>query len=243
MQRCRKLMVRMRGIEQILSSRAMSRITSALEKKSFAHYDHKDSCKLSRWTARESFQYMYARPWQKVSDFYLDLVRGDNGYSSLRSLFSSEKNNSQERIEICHGDEQTNVSNELFEEKKRSERTTYKIVLSYHGASFDGWQKQPGLKTVQGLVEESLGIFVDEKKAKKLQENSLPLEGCAVVAGRTDKGVTAIQQICSFYTWRKGVKCHDIKDAINAAAPGKLRVLSVSKGTANRLFHISCTCC
>lgn len=29
-------------------------------------------------------------------------------------------------------------------------RVTFKIVLSYHGASFDGWQKQPGLNTVQG---------------------------------------------------------------------------------------------
>ena len=29
-------------------------------------------------------------------------------------------------------------------------RVTFKIVLSYHGGSFDGWQKQPGLNTVQG---------------------------------------------------------------------------------------------
>jgi len=31
-------------------------------------------------------------------------------------------------------------------------RTTFKIILSYHGGSFDGWQKQPGLNTVQGQV-------------------------------------------------------------------------------------------
>lgn len=29
-------------------------------------------------------------------------------------------------------------------------RATFKIVLSYDGNSFDGWQKQPGLNTVQG---------------------------------------------------------------------------------------------
>lgn len=29
-------------------------------------------------------------------------------------------------------------------------RATFKIVLSYHGNSFDGWQKQPDLNTVQG---------------------------------------------------------------------------------------------
>lgn len=48
------------------------------------------------------------------------------------------------------------------------------------------------------LVEKSLGIFVDERKAKLLKDKSLPLEGCAVVAGRTDKGVTALRQVCSF---------------------------------------------
>lgn len=48
------------------------------------------------------------------------------------------------------------------------------------------------------LVEKSLGRFVDDRKANQLREKSLPLEGCALVAGRTDKGVTALQQVCSF---------------------------------------------
>lgn len=29
-------------------------------------------------------------------------------------------------------------------------RANFKIVVSYHGPSFDGWQKQPDLNTVQG---------------------------------------------------------------------------------------------
>ena len=29
-------------------------------------------------------------------------------------------------------------------------RATFKIVLSFHEVSFYGWQKQPGLNTVQG---------------------------------------------------------------------------------------------
>jgi hypothetical protein len=48
------------------------------------------------------------------------------------------------------------------------------------------------------LVEKHLGQFVDERKAKQLEARSLPIEGCAIVAGRTDKGVTALQQVCSF---------------------------------------------
>lgn len=32
----------------------------------------------------------------------------------------------------------------------RWERVTFQIFISYHGNSFDGWQKQPDLNTVQG---------------------------------------------------------------------------------------------
>lgn len=32
----------------------------------------------------------------------------------------------------------------------RWERVTFKILISYNGNSFDGWQKQPSLNTVQG---------------------------------------------------------------------------------------------
>lgn len=48
------------------------------------------------------------------------------------------------------------------------------------------------------VVEQCLGRFVDEKKAKQLKEKSMPVEACTAVAGRTDKGVTALQQVCSF---------------------------------------------
>ncbi|PKU63114.1 uncharacterized protein LOC110103858 [Dendrobium catenatum] len=223
------------GIGKIPATRTIVGITAAMEGKIHAHYNHNDSCRLSRWTARESFQYMYARPWHKVSDFHLDLVcRG--GYSSLSSLFNPENNKSKVALEYCHGDEESNLVDVPSEKRKgRLERITFKIVLSYHGSSFDGWQKQPGLNTVQGLVEKSLGIFVDERKVQQLKERSLPVEGCVVVTGRTDKGVTALQQVCSFYTWRKDVKSSDLKDAINAAAPGKLRVLFISE--VSRVFH------
>lgn len=34
------------------------------------------------------------------------------------------------------------------------------IVLSYHGGSFDGWQKQPDLNTVQGYVFYNIAIHI-----------------------------------------------------------------------------------
>nr|CAD1832036.1 unnamed protein product [Ananas comosus var. bracteatus] len=202
--------------------------------KPYVHYNHTDASHRSRWTVRESYQYMYARPWDKVVGFYSRMVRGGKGASSLSILFPNENLESLESTENNQGcDEKALVISNG--KGGRWERVTFKIVVSYHGGSFDGWQKQPGLNTVQGLVEKSLGKFVDERKAKQLKEKSLPVEGCAVVAGRTDKGVTALQQVCSFYTWRKDVESRDIMDAVNEAAPEKLRALLVSK--VSREFH------
>ncbi|KAL0338799.1 UNVERIFIED_CONTAM: tRNA pseudouridine synthase A [Sesamum angustifolium] len=204
--------------------------------KDYVHYHHTDACSFSRWTARESYQFMYAKPWQKVTDFYLDVV---NGRRSPSELFGKEftqtyaVDGGAEIVEDC--DKSELVHNPAGDRTGRWARVTFKIVLSYHGSSFDGWQKQPGLNTVQGLIERSLGKFVDEKKVQLLKEKKLPIDGCAVVAGRTDKGVTALEQVCSFYTWRKDVTALEIEDAINGAAPGKIRVISVSP--VSREFH------
>ncbi|KAJ6958647.1 hypothetical protein NC653_040330 [Populus alba x Populus x berolinensis] len=209
-------------------------VMEAQNDKVYVQYNHTDSCKFSRWTARESFEFMHARPWQEVVDFYSKSV---NGQLSLLELFGTQAH------DVHCDDKIEEVSNETgllegvsnVDKSGRWARVTFKIVLSYHGGSFDGWQKQPGLNTVQGLVEKSLGRFVDEKKAQQLKENCKPLEGCASVAGRTDKGVSALQQVCSFYTWRKDVKPREIEDAINDVAPGKVRVESISE--VSRAFH------
>ncbi|KAM3221395.1 tRNA putativeuridine synthase A isoform X1 [Capsicum annuum] len=197
------------------------------------HYNHTDSCNFSRWTARECYEFMYARPWHKVVDFYADMVKG---HTSLSELFGKERPAGHEDAEIREDHEKSEfVSFPVKERGGRWARINFKIVLSYHGGSFDGWQKQPDMNTVQGLIERSLGEFVDEKKAQLLKDKNLPLEGCAVVAGRTDKGVSASQQVCSFYTWRKDVKIEDVKDALDKAAPGKIRVVSLTK--VSREFH------
>ncbi|KAL6575277.1 hypothetical protein OROMI_012562 [Orobanche minor] len=220
----------------------------------YFHYQHTDACSVSRWTAKESYQFMHARPWQKVNEFYLDLV---NGRRSLSEMFGKElmmmngdgklggKTRGSKFSWTCgvhYGAEVVKYIDkpELGSQNRsgrsgRWARVTFKILLSYHGSSFDGWQKQPGLNTVQALIERCLGKFVDEKRAQLLKEKKLPIDGCVVVAGRTDKGVTAFQQVCSFYTWRTDVKALDIENAINDAAPGKIRVISVSQ--VSREFH------
>ncbi|KAF3962795.1 hypothetical protein CMV_012742 [Castanea mollissima] len=224
------------GREGIRFRRRLTMETRA-QKKTYLHYNHTDPCRFARWTARESYEFMEARPWQEVNEFYSNAV---NGQSSLSALFGIQNflqthhvHNNAEIPEVSDKTELESVSAE--ERTGRWARSTFKIVLSYHGGSFDGWQKQPGLNTVQGLIEISLGKFVDENKVKLLKDKGLPLEGCVVVAGRTDKGVTALQQNCAFSTWRRDIKTQDIGEAINSAVPGKLRVISVSE--VSRVFH------
>lgn len=62
-----------------------------------------------------------------------------------------------------------------------------RLDISYDGTDFIGWARQPGLRTVQGVLEESL--------SKVLRE---PIQ--LTVAGRTDAGVHAEGQVAHFDT-------------------------------------------
>lgn len=65
----------------------------------------------------------------------------------------------------------------------------YRLDLSYLGSGFRGLARQPGQRTVQGVVEESLTRIIREKVT-------------TVAAGRTDAGVHARQQVLSFWVDR-----------------------------------------
>lgn len=60
-----------------------------------------------------------------------------------------------------------------------------RIDLAYDGTDFRGWAVQPGLRTVQGELEQWVG-----------QVLRLPSPPSIVVAGRTDSGVHARGQVC-----------------------------------------------
>jgi tRNA pseudouridine38-40 synthase len=64
---------------------------------------------------------------------------------------------------------------------------TVRLDIEYDGSGFRGWARQPGLRTVQGVLEAAL-------------EQVLREEIELTVAGRTDTGVHALGQVASFET-------------------------------------------
>jgi tRNA pseudouridine38-40 synthase len=86
---------------------------------------------------------------------------------------------------------------------------TVRLDIEYDGSGFRGWARQPGLRTVQGVLEEAL--------AKVLRE-----EIQLTVAGRTDTGVHALGQVASFET--DAALPTDLARNLNGVTPGDVAI-------------------
>jgi tRNA pseudouridine38-40 synthase len=87
-----------------------------------------------------------------------------------------------------------------------------KLVLSYDGTDFFGWQRQPDRRTVQQVLEEAVGEITGA-------------EPVANASGRTDAGVHALGQVVHFFTATRLSTAVLVK-ALNATLPRDVRVMS-----------------
>ena len=98
---------------------------------------------------------------------------------------------------------------------------TLKLTLEYDGAAFRGWARQPGKRTVEGVVREALDAVFPGWRG-------------LAVAGRTDTGVHATGQVASV-TAAGGPKPERAAEALNAVLPADVAVLAAEQAPDS--FH------
>jgi tRNA pseudouridine38-40 synthase len=93
-----------------------------------------------------------------------------------------------------------------------SEPRTWRLVLSYDGTAFHGWQVQPDVPTVQGALLAAAGrVFPGDVRI--------------VGASRTDAGVHALRQTVAL-TVTSALTAESVQGALNAHLPREVRVLA-----------------
>ena len=96
-----------------------------------------------------------------------------------------------------------------------------RLTLEYDGTDFRGWARQPGERTVEGVLRAAFGeVF--------------PSWDRLAVAGRTDTGVHATGQVCSVQV-EGGPPLERVAEALNASLPEDVSVVAV--GEAPDGFH------
>ena len=98
---------------------------------------------------------------------------------------------------------------------------TIKLTLSYDGTDYAGWQFQPGQKTLQGTLQQTLEKITGE-----------PIR--VVGSGRTDAGVHAIGQVVSVET-ASHLTPDVLQKALNAELPRDMIVTSAMEAAPD--FH------
>ena len=99
--------------------------------------------------------------------------------------------------------------------------TILRLTLEYDGTGFRGWARQPGERTVEGVVREALDTVFPRA------------EGLAV-AGRTDAGVHATGQVASVEV-EGGPPVERAAEALNSALPEDVAVIRAEE--APERFH------
>ncbi len=90
----------------------------------------------------------------------------------------------------------------------------YKLVLSYRGSNYKGWQKTSLGNSIEEMLEKS--IFQVHRKRVRLQ-----------AASRTDAGVHAEGQVVNFLTDTPILNARRFLHGLNGTLPQEIRILSI----------------
>jgi tRNA pseudouridine38-40 synthase len=102
------------------------------------------------------------------------------------------------------------------------ENRRLRLDVAYDGTAFRGWEIQPGLRTVQGVLEATLGVLAGDR-AVRLR-----------AAGRTDAGVHARGQVADLEIASR-LEDLALARALGRMLPADLRVMRVR--TVHDDFH------
>jgi tRNA pseudouridine38-40 synthase len=95
------------------------------------------------------------------------------------------------------------------------------LTLEYDGTGFRGWARQPGERTVEGILRDAL-------------DATLPSWSGLAVAGRTDAGVHATGQVASLEA-TGGPPVEGLGEALDAVLPDDVAVVAAAEAPAG--FH------
>ena len=96
-----------------------------------------------------------------------------------------------------------------------------RFEVAYDGTDFHGWQVQPGLLTIQGILEEIIS---------NMEGQSVHVAG----SGRTDAGVHAYAQVAAVSLANR-IPVDNFRRAVNRLLPPTIRINNVAEADAQ--FH------
>ncbi len=90
-----------------------------------------------------------------------------------------------------------------------------RLVIAYQGTAYCGWQIQPSVPTVQGVIEEELRLMTQQPCRLR-------------AAGRTDAGVHALGQVANFLT-ESNIPLQGFFRGLNALLPPDISILAIDE--------------
>eukprot|EP00871_Galdieria_phlegrea_P002940 jgi/Galph1/3647/GphlegSOOS_G2254.1 len=139
-----------------------------------------------------------------------------------RSASSPTPATNQKEAEPAHG-KGVSQSTQESQNEVTAKRHKYAMVIGYLGAKYQGMQRNPGAKSIEGEMEKALcavGLI-----PSKLNGDLRKMDWSR--AARTDKGVSAAGQVVSTYLYVSNIDRTFVIDQINAHLPEDIRVLGL----------------